>query len=345
MYFVLYDKNLNSIGETYLLESWSRTQRAVDFDDLRIVGEQIPYSAEPYLVVVNDKQGKLKFSGLASTPIIDERTKKTTFYLKDYTTLFNTDTVIHWGNLTGSLLADYLNFIMNEWRSQAYLGFSGTIGWDFTEIIDIYLDTEIPLPKETESVLLYDLISGAINYYNIWIDTEFDIYYKKLTFKFKKANLNRVSLKLRDFGVNTIEKSFGDYNLVTIRNHDYTVYQEWVLTKNNTVCLLKNSTDSERPYPLKNRNYVVEKEGNPDEIVYNAVLNLAKNRYQENIDLNAQQYKSIIDLTSLDFSWSVEVYTPDGVYKNLPVGEIETDSRGKHIVRLGYRIQELTQEL
>jgi hypothetical protein len=29
----------------------------------------------------------------------------------------------------------------------------------------------------------------------------------------------------------------------------------------------------------------------------------------------------------------------------LPVGEIETDSKGKYIVRLGHRIQELTQEL
>ena len=78
MYFVLYDRHLRSIGETCILESWSRIQRAVDFDDLKIVGEEIPYSAEPYFVVVNDRQGKIKFSGLASTPIIDDKQKKIT---------------------------------------------------------------------------------------------------------------------------------------------------------------------------------------------------------------------------------------------------------------------------
>ena len=67
--------------------------------------------------------------------------------------------------------------------------------------------------------------------------------------------------------------------------------------------------------------------------------------YQENIDLDAQRYKSVIDLTNIDFSYIIKVYTNEGEYKQLPVGEIETDSNGKHIVRLGYRVQELTQEI
>ena len=66
---------------------------------------------------------------------------------------------------------------------------------------------------------------------------------------------------------------------------------------------------------------------------------------KENIDLDAQKFKSIIDLTNADFSYDVEVYADNGYYKSLPIGEIETDSKGKHIVRIGHRVQELTQEL
>ena len=56
MYFVLYDKDLKSIGETKILERWNRVQRATDFDDISITGEQILYSANPFLVVINDRQ-------------------------------------------------------------------------------------------------------------------------------------------------------------------------------------------------------------------------------------------------------------------------------------------------
>jgi hypothetical protein len=61
---------------------------------LKVVGEQIPYSIDPFFVVVNDPQGKQILSGLASTPQIDDKTKKTTLQLKDYTTLFNDEIVV-----------------------------------------------------------------------------------------------------------------------------------------------------------------------------------------------------------------------------------------------------------
>lgn len=342
MYFVLYDRHLKSIGETYLLESWSRIQRAVDFDDLKIVGEEIPYSAEPYFVVVNDRQGKIKFSGLASTPIIDDKRKKTSISLKDYTTLFNTDVLINWKKFTGTTLGEYLEYMMSAWLSQTFLGFD-VVKWDLKDVANISLDTEVVFPQETENVLFYNIVSDAINFYNIWCDPVLDVFKKTLTFVFKRSSLHKESIRLKDFGVDYIEKSYGDYNLATIRNADFTVNQRWVLTKQNTVRRLGSIPENERPFPLKNRNYIVEE--NLYEAVYDAVMGLAKNRYQENIDLNAQQYKSIIDLTSVDFSWDIDVYTEEGFYKTLPVGEIETDSKGKHVIRLGYRIQELTQEL
>jgi hypothetical protein len=146
---------------------------------------------------------------------------------------------------------------------------------------------------------------------------------------------------LSDVDINSIEKSFGDYNRATVYNADYTINSRWGLSEDNTV--VKIPTDKNLVYPAKNRNFVSKE--NLSDSLYDAVMGLAKNRYQENIDLNAQKYRSITDLSAVDFSYLISVYLPEGFYRSLPVGEIETDSSGKHIVRLGHRIQELTQEL
>ena len=344
MYFVLYDRNLRSIGETYILESWSRTQRAVDFDDMKIAGEQIPYYANPFFVVVNDRQGKMMFSGLASTPSIDEKTKKTTLSLKDYLTLTNTEIVVDWSKFTGETVAEYLEFIFSLWLEQTETGFSG-IQIDTSDLVDIPLDSEIQFGESKENVSLYPLVSDALNYYNLYCDYDLNIPEKTLTYIFKRASINPVSIRLSDFGVDFIEKSFGEYNRASVYNHLYEKKQEWALTESNTV--VKLPSDESLVYPAKNKNFVAEEEGDESlyEAVYDAVMGLAGNRYQENIDLNAQQYKSILDLSSTDFSYRASVYTKEGYYRDLPVGEIETDSKGKHVIRLGHRIQELTQEL
>ena len=346
MYFVLYDRFLKSIGETYILESWNRTQRATDFDELKIVGAEIPQNANPFLVVINDKQGKQMFSGLASTPAIDDKTKKTSLSLKDYLTLLNSEIIIDWDSFTGLTVASLIDFVFNSWLEQVDVGLSNII-CDTSSISNIELDTELYNFEGKENVLAYDLISDAINYYDLYNETKLDLRNKTLTFYFKKASLNPLSIRLSDFGVNTIEKSFGDYNRATVYTSSFEKNQEWALTEDNKI--VKIPTTENVIYPAKNRNFIAKKTSEETETqatnnaVYDAVMGLAENRYQENIDLNVQQYKSIIDLTNVDFSYKINVYTNEGEYKTLPVGEIETDSKGTHIVRLGYRVQELTQ--
>ena len=432
MFFAMYDRFLKSIGETYILDDWNRRQRAVDFDELKIVGEQIPYSADPFFVVVNDKQGKMMFSGLASTPLIDEKSKKTTIALKDYTTLFNTEIIVDWSKFDGTTLAEYFDFILSIWLEQTKVGFSG-IKWDVSALSSVLLDTNIQLGTATENILLYTLVSDALNYYELYCEPALDVFKKTLTFKFFKSSLNVASIRLKDFGVTSIEKSFGEYNRATVYNKNNEKVSQWSLTTNNNVvkllpdgtkislelgaelsgggslekvnlemypiiaqelkvgdkiifkneeaevseyedgrynlnCLTngwfhqnKNTVISgvyvngvvyieeqqELIYPAKNKNFIASdsSENSLYNANYDAVMGLAGNRYQENIDLNAQQYKSIFDLTKVDFSYRIAVYTEEGYYKDLPVGEIETDSKGTHIVRLGYRVQELTQEL
>ena len=349
MYFVLYDRFLKSIGETYILESWNRTQRATDFDDLKIVGAEIPQNANPFLVVVNDRQGKQMFSGLASTPIIDDKTKKTTLSLKDYLTLFNSEIIVDWDSFNGTTVASLIDFAFNTWKNQIDVGLANIV-CDTSAISDITLDTELYNFTGKENVLAYDLISDAINFYDLYNENKLDLKNKTLTFNFKKSSLNPLSIRLSDFGVNAIEKSFGDYNRATVYSSTFVKNQEWALTENNNI--VKLPTTEKVIYPAKNRNFIAEEPKEDltetqaiNDAVYDAVMGLAENRYQENIDLNAQQYKSIIDLTNVDFSYIIKVFTNEGEYKTLPVGEIETDSKGKHIIRLGHRVQELTQEL
>lgn len=426
MYFVLYDRNFNSIGETYLLESWSRIQRATDFDELRIKGDMTPYSADPFFVVVNDRQGKMKFSGLASTPVIDDKNHKTSISLKDYMTLMNSEILIPSGSFSDlSNVGQYLDVLLSLWSEQVYVGINN-ISWDVSSLAGIPWDNEsLPIPEETENSLLYDRVRDAISYYNLYCTPILNIYKKELKFVFHRSSMNKLSLKLSDFGIPYVEKSFGEYNRSTIYSSDFHVFQSWALTTDNILIrsdlpsininiggelssdedsVLLELFDSSRMlkegdrikwggdiaeisyvgeegdyeilcnkhsrfyenqqkklngvygnslltlyqdlvYPAKNRNFVAKEDESIYSAVYDAVLGLAGNRYQENIDLDAEQYSSVLDIRNVDFSYSFHLYTEEGYYKELPVGEIETNSDGVHIIRLGYRIQELTQEI
>lgn len=353
MYFVLYDRFFNSIGETYILEDWSRIQRATDFDDIRIVGEQIPYSAEPFFVVVNDRQGKLVFSGLASTPIIDDKEKKTTLVLKDYRTLFNSDVVVNWNSFfpEDAPLAYYLTYILSAWKNQVDVGFDN-IEFDLERVANIVWDNEaMPIGTDTESFKLYEAIQDVMNYYNVYCVPELDVYKKKLTFTFYVSNSRHVSIRLKDFGINSLEKSFGEYNRATVYSSGYSKMSQWALTESNEIVRLP-TTRNDLVYPGKNKNFVAQAASGDltaDQAVWNAtyeaVMGLAANRFQENIDLDLKQYQAISGLEELTFEYGVSVYTEDGFYKEIPVSEIETDSKGTHIVRLGRRVQELTQEI
>lgn len=349
MYFVLYDRFLKSIGEPYVLESWSRTQRAVDLDSLKIEGAQIPFSADPFLVVINNHHGKQMFSGLASTPSINDKTKKTSIILKDYCTLWNSEIIINWSLFTGTTVGEYVDFILSAWKSQIDLGFSGSVVWLVNELSSELLTDSLDRTG-TQNINVYSYISGVINYYGLYVSPMLDLDKRALTYTFHKSSINHVSVRLSDFGVDVIEKSFGEYNRAVVYDYQFQKQQEWALTQDNNVAKLP--TTKELVYPAKCKNFIAEKpfedlsaSGAINNAVYDAVIGLAHNRYQENIDLDAQQYKSLLDLTHIDFSYHVAVYTNEGYYKDLPVGEIATDSKGKHIIRLGHRVQELIQEI
>lgn len=423
MYFVLYDKNFKSIGKTYILESWSRVQRAMDLDDIRITGEEIPYSANPFFVAINNQQGKLQFYGLASVPSIEEDQKKTSLSLKDFRTLWKSELLLDWSQWKERTLSSYLDFIFSQWIKQVDTGVPNIL-WDLSRLEGIDWDEEnLPIQSTTSSSMMYDLVYNCLKYYNIHCDTVLDISSKSIKYVFKRSGLYKESLRTSDFGVYSIEKSFGEYNRASVYDSSFRKLQSLSLTSDNLIVrtdvtqiqariggelssgddtVLMELLDTEQlsvgdvikwrgetadvvewdgsqytircqsgsvfhnnrrkdirgsyykgiltayedlVYPAKNRIFVAKDAESTSEAIYDAVMGLSDNRYQENIDLNANEHKSILDLTKVDFSYRIAVYTEDGFYKDLPVGEIETDSNGKHIVRLGLRIQELTQEI
>jgi hypothetical protein len=288
------------------------------------------------------------FSGLASTPSISDKDKKTTLTLKDYLTLFNSDIYINWTRFEGKKVFEYIQFIFDCWKEQVDVGMQNIL-IDVSGIQELDLDPTTVQIDGAENVLAYDLILDAIIYYDLYCETKLDIENKALTFYFKKALLNSAEIKLSDFGVDTIEKSFGDFNRVNIYDYQkFGIAETWALNQKNNVVKITASTDLDTlVYPTKSRNYFIEdvSVSSHTKARYEALTDLAKNRYQENIDLDAIQYKSILDLTTVDFSYKIAVYTNEGFYRDLPVGEIQTDSKGTYIVKLGYRVQELTQEL
>lgn len=350
MYYVLYDRHLKTIGETYLLESWSRTQRAYDLDAMSITGEQIPSSADPFLVVVSDRQGKQVFSGLAGTPEIDDKSKKTTITLKDYKTLWNTEVAVDLGLQTlNPYVWQYVDKILSAWVSTEPVGLNN-IQWDLSRVSHILFDESLGYTSGRQIIHVRDALSGVLSYYDIYCVPRLDLYSKTLTFVFYAAGLNTISIRLSDFGIDKIEKSFGEYNRAHIYRHDLTLADSWGLTVDNAVVRLP--TEKELVYPAKIKTFVADEPSEEssdmavvNQAVYNAVMDLAQNRYQENIDIDVVRGRSVVDLSQVDFSYSVQVYVDQGIYKTLPVGEIHQDSKGSHLIRIGYRTQELTQEI
>lgn len=351
MYFVLYDRHLKSIGETYILETWSRVRRAIDFDTVSLIGEMIPYSAEPFFVVINDNRGHSLFSGLASIPIIDEKYRKTRLTLKDYATLFNTEIIVDWSRLLARpSLSDYISALLALWHSQTDIGFDG-IEWDVSELDDMIWSEDFPLGTGVESVFLYDLIESAMVFYGITCDPFLDVSRKKLVFNFKKARCMPSIIKIKEFDTQNFEKSFGQFNRANIYSSGYELSSQWAITEDNQVVKLPHEGVN-LLYPAKSRNFIAEKPS--DELTteqslwnatYKGVMALSENRFQESLTLDVKRYAPYMDISYLDFSHLVTVYTPEGIYKDLPVGEIETNSQGSHIIRLGYQTQEFTQEI
>lgn len=347
MNFVLYDRKLKSIGELYPATEWSRIQRAVDFDEMTIVGSGVPLNEKPFIIVMLDKKGHPLFSGLVGT-LSRKKSGKSDIPVKDYLTLLNSDVFIDWIGFDGTTASQYINFVMAAWSAQVDTGFVGRVTWNTDDVKDVLLDPIFYGTSEShrENVLAYDLIKGIVDFHEIYVETKLNIDAKTLTFYFKRAYVVEQELNLRDTELDFADSSFGDYNTVSIYKSSGEWYQSWGLTVNNNIIKLPAEDPDILVYPKKNRNFVASEPTDESlfDAVYDALTGLAQNRYQENIDLPSRQYSSFLDLTKVDFSYAIKVYSSLGYDRVLPVGEIETDSKGKHIVRLGYRIQELTQE-
>jgi hypothetical protein len=346
MYFVMYDRQFNTIEGTYIVESWNLIRRSYDFDDIKITGEIIPPDAEPFFIVVNDKRGHEMFSGLANIPEIDGAARKSAITLKDYMTLFNSDIIVDWSTVPGATLKEFFTFVFGIWKTQ-----NGAVGIDNVFIdadeIDFPLDASLPFGTDIESISTYDVITDNMYYYGVWCEPVLSVQNKSLTFIFRKVGTVQIDVRLKDFGISRIEKAFGAYNQVSIwQKGASTPLESWSLTADNNV--VKLPSGKAVVYPVKNRNTLLESDAaaaDVNEARRAAVLELAGNRYQENFDLDVAKSRVSQELMNINFSTSVNVYTPLGLYKTLPVGEIETDDKGTYIVRIGRRPQELTQEL
>lgn len=331
MYFLLYDRGLNSFDGSYILESWTRTQRAYDFDDMQFIGEAVSPEIEPFFVVAMDYRGKQLFGGLCSNPEIDEKTKKSTIIVKDFLTLFNTDIIIDMAPMqTVKELFEYIAVNCN-------CGFS-SIQIDTTEIASIILENK----ADKGNYLAYEIMSQQFSYYGIYAKSWLDINAKKIVIKFAKlGGENTKKIRLKDFGVERISKNIGEITRVAIFGNDFKKIESFVLGYDNNI--YKEPTSNNLVYPLKTKNFVASSAEAKDveQAKYDALMELAKNRYNENIDIEDRfNY-----LENVDFGYLLEVSTEKGIYKMLPLGEIETDSKGKHLFRVGYRPQLLTQIL
>jgi hypothetical protein len=318
----LYNRQFQVIGtNAFVIESWKKITRAFETDSIQFVGEVPNIDITSALfATVHDKFGNVLFGGLLSTPDSSNKTDKATIYLKDFITMFNTEIVI---DMTAYATVDALITAMFGLATETGI----TINLDITGINAINLD----YAKDTTTINIKETIFELCKQYNLYYEANIDLINNRLNISFKKVGTATLDINLSEWDLKVTAQDFGIINKATVLSEIDAVEAVYYLCNDNVIRVAPS--EEQKLYPIKNKNFIGE------DREYNAITILAENRYQENFDIN------VVDTQLQDYGFNtlLTLYVNGIIYKQLPIGEIEEDSNGTKIIRIGYRPRLFTQ--
>lgn len=232
-----------------------------------------------------------------------------------------------------------------------------------------YLDINI-LEKDVYNA--YDEIAKYLRFYNLYIDSKIDLINKKVIFTigvtmWKNKNLN---IRLSDYGIKNYGKWVADTNECQgyyNNNGTWTDGYKWILRTNNTIFILNtvsqlpgNATKGQYFYNTTDNNYyTIDTVNNQWKVVNNprdiypikrkviintesldkaneeSLTELLNSLYNENIELNADDI--LTDNATFETKFSIYLKKGQGLYKELPCGELHYNANGLTKVQIGYR--------
>lgn len=326
MIITFYDKDFNALADNSSLNielPYTLVRRAYDLNEFSCTCEPISLDIEPMFATMKNNDGTRYYDMLR--PIIKKDSEgQSTVIARDLYGIFNTECVIDM-TVKKSTVKEYLQYIFDSWKAWDKSGF---------ENVSLNLDlvttsAELIKPMEKSVYNVKDLFSKAMAYYDLFIDSEIDMRNKTLKFKIAPNNLNTLRIRLEDFGIEDFAKYEPNINTAIAMNEDFTIRHNWFLLQNGAITT--NST-LRNIFPTSAKIFTNEDVNEAD---FEAVMELAENRYQETIEINI--VKDYDRLKDISFDTNFEIYYNGLKYKILPLGEIEEDGTRNRILRIGFK--------
>lgn len=332
MFVTFYDKDFTALANNSSLyvESFKLIRRGYDLNEFSGICEPISFNIDPLFAILKQKDGAPHYYMLR--PMLKKgKDGKSSITARDLMGVFNTKCFIKFMEFTGGTVKEYLQFIFDKWKAWDSSGF------EYVTLNLNSITTTMPLYRPTENATynIKDLLSKALSYYGLYLDSEIDVKNQVLRFSIKPNNSNIIKIRLEDYGIEDFAKYEPETNTATVLNHEFENRTDWYLLQGGQITQDKASRNI---FPTSSEIFIAnepsEESPNPyNDAIFEAVSLLAENRYQENIEIDTA--KDIHRLGNVYFDTSFEVYYQGKFYKTLPLGEIEDTGKANKILRIG----------
>lgn len=343
MYYSLYDKDFNALGvrKTYPCSSWSLARKANEFDELVIEGMAIENDDNAMYVGLHDEylqlgdmdtlaNGTLKAIALAGLPTTKDG--KTKINAIDIRQLLNNDCVIDLTSITSvqGLYSELLTCLFDTDRNgYSRMGIT-IIDPDLTETVKIPFKSAALEPSKSVGNV-WKTIQAANSVYDCYVEVAVNFVEKTIRFRVKRI-INKISIKLEDFGVSKTKRDTTKTNrAVCYAEGAYSNRTVYYLQNDDTVVTEANVTASKVLYPAVIE--VFEEETLAD-AQSKGIQKLYQNRFKSSVEVPLDNQMGYM-LQGIDLTYMVDIYE----YKTLPVMEVYEDSKGKNKIKLG-RLEE-----
>ena len=339
-----YDKNFKGLQNNASLviakDSYSLVKRPVEMNSLSCVCEPFTEDIQPTFLVIQDNKGGYVYGCLAGIPLLNEN-NQTEINGTDLKSILSSDVILDQYNSLS--VNNTISYIFNQWKEQVNqnsfnveLVYNDNVPtmnkeWLKTEYGEnSYLDINI-LEKDVYNA--YDELSQYLKFYNLYLDSKIDLINKKVIFTIGRTMFRNLNIRLWEYGIKNYGKWVADTNEAQgyyNNNGTWTAGYKWILTSTNDITTTESLRDI---YPIK-RKVIVNTES-IDKANEESLTELLNSLYNENIELNADDILQAN--ANFETKFSIYLKQGQGLYKELPCGELQYDANGLIKVQIGYR--------
>ena len=327
-----YDKNFRGLQNNASLvvdkESYKLIKRPIEMNELRCKCEPFTEDIQPTFMIIKDDIGRYVYGSLAGIPVLN-KDNQTEITATDLKSMLSSDILVDF-NVEYNNVNGYIDYIFDAWKIQVNQN-SFNVELKYKEYDGVALNVPIGLYVPAQEQKVYNAfteIQKLLRYYNLYIESTIDLVNKKVVYTIGQMMLDTKNIKLWEYGIRDYGKYIASVNetkgYYKIGDTLFPSDTTWILTSNNNITTNEANRDI---YPIKKKIIIADSKEKADS---DALTKLLDALYNEDININT---------TEGDFESKFAIYLKrgQGLYKNLPCGEIEYDSVGIKRIKIGFR--------